>query len=160
MYGNLLRKNNITQILTPPYFFDIDLKKINVKLISNWKLNTFSPFSRIRLPESEYLIKLYTPLGFTKVYEKSGYFCLPYAIDDPLTPPFEIINNNEYYNYQKLIWEIHNEKRARLRGDIQKFIREIYFFLTYKWYFDAIYNEYINRPLLTLAYNVIFPFFR
>lgn len=34
--------------------------------------------------------------------------------------------------------------------------REIYRFLSYKWYFDAIYNELINRPLLNLAYKTIF----
>jgi len=33
---------------------------------------------------------------------------------------------------------------------------ELYRFLSYKWYFDAIYNELINRPLLILAYKIIF----
>ena len=32
----------------------------------------------------------------------------------------------------------------------------MYSFLTYKWYFDAIYNEIINRPLLKMAYITIF----
>lgn len=36
------------------------------------------------------------------------------------------------------------------------FFFEIYRFLNYKWYFDAIYNEKINRPLLKLAYITIF----
>jgi NADH-ubiquinone oxidoreductase chain 5 len=34
--------------------------------------------------------------------------------------------------------------------------REVYKFLSYKWYFDAIYNELINRPLLNTAYKTIF----
>ena len=33
---------------------------------------------------------------------------------------------------------------------------DIYHFLSYKWYFDAIYNEIINRPLLKFAYETIF----
>ena len=32
----------------------------------------------------------------------------------------------------------------------------MYRFLTYKWYFDAIYNEFLNRPLLQMAYTTIF----
>ena len=33
---------------------------------------------------------------------------------------------------------------------------DIYQFLSYKWYFDSIYNELINRPVLNLAYKTIF----
>ncbi len=33
---------------------------------------------------------------------------------------------------------------------------DVYHFLSYKWYFDAIYNEIINRPILNLAYKTIF----
>ena len=33
---------------------------------------------------------------------------------------------------------------------------EIYRFLNSKWYFDVVYNEKINRPLLTLSYQTTF----
>jgi NADH-ubiquinone oxidoreductase chain 5 len=32
----------------------------------------------------------------------------------------------------------------------------LYKFLSYKWYFDAVYNELLNRPLLKIAYTTIF----
>jgi len=41
-------------------------------------------------------------------------------------------------------------------GGIRSKSRELYRFLSYKWYFDAIYNELINRPLLIFAYKIIF----
>jgi len=40
--------------------------------------------------------------------------------------------------------------------DIRNYIPRIYLFLINKWYFDAIYNEYINMPLLKFSYNIIF----
>jgi hypothetical protein len=133
IYVNFLKKTNIKQILTAPYFFNTDLKKIDLKLNYKKKSHAFSTFSKIvRLPEYKYLINVYTPLEFKKIYEKAGYFCFPYTIDDPLAPPVEINTNNEYYNYQELIWEIYNEKRTGFQDNIRKFIRDIYFFLTYK----------------------------
>lgn len=38
----------------------------------------------------------------------------------------------------------------------RSFSFDVYHFLNYKWYFDAIYNELINRPLLNMAYKTIF----
>ena len=38
----------------------------------------------------------------------------------------------------------------------RSFSFDVYHFLNYKWYFDAIYNERINRPILNLAYVTIF----
>ncbi len=35
-------------------------------------------------------------------------------------------------------------------------LKSIYSFLSYKWYFDVIYNKLINLPLLKTCYNVIF----
>ena len=44
----------------------------------------------------------------------------------------------------------------RPNGNSRSFSFDIYRFLSYKWYFDAIYNELINRPLLKVAYKTIF----
>ena len=35
-------------------------------------------------------------------------------------------------------------------------LQKLYSFLTYQWYFDAIYNKLINLPLLKFCYNYIF----
>ena len=50
-----------------------------------------------------------------------------------------------------------SKKRGFAKNEEWKWIgKEIYRFLSYKWYFDAIYNELINRPLLNIAYKTIF----
>jgi hypothetical protein len=49
------------------------------------------------------LISLYTSTGFLKEYERTSKFVLPYSVDHPLTPAPEIIQNVDYYYYQKLI---------------------------------------------------------
>ena len=102
------------------------------------------------------LIQLYTPTGFLMEYERTGSFVLPYSIDSMLTPPVEIVNNPEYHYYQKLIWDLQNEKATIIVGDNKSFLRELYRFLSYKWYFDAVYNEIINRPVLKIAYSTLF----
>jgi NADH:ubiquinone oxidoreductase subunit 5 (subunit L)/multisubunit Na+/H+ antiporter MnhA subunit len=40
--------------------------------------------------------------------------------------------------------------------DFRNYIPRTYLFLVNKWYFDAIYNEYVNVPLLKFSYNIIF----
>jgi hypothetical protein len=32
----------------------------------------------------------------------------------------------------------------------------LYRFLSHKWYFDTVYNRFVNRPLLEGAYNLVF----
>jgi NADH:ubiquinone oxidoreductase subunit 5 (subunit L)/multisubunit Na+/H+ antiporter MnhA subunit len=113
--------------------------------LENWKQS-----------EVNRLIHLYTPTGFLKQYEKTGQFTLPYSVDHPLTPAGEVINNSEYSYYQKLLWDLHNEKLVKFRGDQKSLLRDLYRFLSYKWYFDVVYNELINRPLLRFAYTTIF----
>ncbi len=49
------------------------------------------------------LISLYTSTGFLKEYERTSKFALPYSVDHPLTPASEIIQNVDYYYYQKVI---------------------------------------------------------
>jgi hypothetical protein len=47
--------------------------------------------------------------------------------------------------------------RYRIPKKIKKCIRyTLYTFVNNKWYFDVIYNEYINKPLLKNAYKTIF----
>ena len=36
------------------------------------------------------------------------------------------------------------------------FTRDVHRFLLNKWNFDLIYNKYVNQPLLTFGYNVLF----
>jgi hypothetical protein len=49
------------------------------------------------------LLNLYTPQGFINEYQRTGEFTLPYAVDHPLTPVREVVNNLEYHYYQKLL---------------------------------------------------------
>jgi NADH:ubiquinone oxidoreductase subunit 5 (subunit L)/multisubunit Na+/H+ antiporter MnhA subunit len=103
------------------------------------------------------LIRLYTPTGFVEQYKKTGKLtAVPYSIDHPLTPAEEVINNSEYSYYQKLLWDLHNAKVLKFRGDQKLLLRDLYRFLSYKWYFDVVYNELVNRRLLRFAYYTIF----
>lgn len=152
----LKKKNDNLAILMAPYMSN--------NKISN-KENTDFSFSLKRFPtqtenlkqsEVNRLLELYTSTGFLTEYEKTGQFTLPYSVDDPLTPALEVIKNTEYSYYQKLIWDLQNEKLTTIGKDNKSFFRELYRFLSYKWYFDAVYNEMINRPLLKMAYTTIF----
>jgi NADH-ubiquinone oxidoreductase chain 5 len=149
-------KNSVLNLLTPPYFSNNKIKTIGFSNLSLWLKRTPLQLENVKSSEVNRLIQLYTPSGFLKEYEKKGQFVLPYDIDSPLTPSNEIISNPEYYYYQKLLLDIQNEKSTRFLGDKKSFWRELYRFLSYKWYFDAIYNELLNRPLLNLAYKTIF----
>ena len=60
------------------------------------------------------------------------------------------INNNPHKNPHNSFLKIQ---------DTSKIILEVYKFLIFKWYFDIIYNELINRPLLNFAYNTTFKSF-
>ena len=74
------------------------------------------------------------------------------AIDDPLVASSQ--------KWLKTAWilllskiNLRSSLSSKLRffwNEIDKtnFFRQIYRFLSYKWYFDAIYNEFINRPLI------------
>lgn len=37
-----------------------------------------------------------------------------------------------------------------------KSVREVYRFLSHKWYFDTVYNRLFNQPILEWAYNTVF----
>jgi hypothetical protein len=42
------------------------------------------------------------------------------------------------------------------RNSFRRFPTKIHWFLTHKWYFDAIYNEYIIVPLMKQSYAHVF----
>jgi len=153
---NLKVKTNFFSFLSAPYIINNKLSNLeeNIKAFHRTRL----PFEGKNLTSTEVtrLINLYTSAGYLKEYERTGKFVLPYAVDHPLTPVFEIINNSEYHYYQKLLWDLHDEKKIAFKHDPKFVWRELYSFLSYKWYFDAIYNELINRPVLKMAYTTIF----
>jgi proton-translocating NADH-quinone oxidoreductase chain L len=151
------RKNKILWILMTPYIFNTKTSDFELNQIIDKKLNdSFWESKNLSLTEVEQLIKLYTPAGFVKEYEITGHFVLPYPVDSPLTPALEIINNREYYYYQKIILDLQNVRQPIITGDLKYFVRQAYHFLTHKWYFDIVYNELINRPLLQFAYQTVF----
>jgi NADH-ubiquinone oxidoreductase chain 5 len=41
-------------------------------------------------------------------------------------------------------------------GASSSLLKRVYAFLIFKWYFDVIYNKFINKPLLTFSYTYIF----
>jgi NADH:ubiquinone oxidoreductase subunit 5 (subunit L)/multisubunit Na+/H+ antiporter MnhA subunit len=140
-----------------PYIFNTKTPDFELNQIIDKKLNdSFWESKNLSLTEVEQLIKLYTPAGFVKEYEITGHFVLPYPVDSPLTPALEIINNREYYYYQKIILDLQNIRQPIITGDLKYFVRQAYHFLTHKWYFDIVYNELINRPLLQFAYQTVF----
>jgi NADH-ubiquinone oxidoreductase chain 5 len=67
-----------------------------------------------------------------------------------------------YFNHTELATtatkEVIMTKVSSIQNVHPQFIvkKEIYNFLMFKWYFDVIYNEIINRPLLSFAYNSTF----
>ena len=151
----------LMNILNTPYIADQTvnswLKNNNLNLRSNLQKTRATSISQsMPLSQVTRLITLYTSIGFLKEYKKTGIFVLPYSTDYPLTPSGEIIKNHEYHYYQQLIWDLQNEKPLSGKGDLKTIMRKLYRFLSYKWYFDAIYNEFINRPLLRIAYTTIF----
>jgi len=150
------RTDNVLSLLSGPYIFNNKIVITKEKSLI-WKLNRLSTYNEsLTSNEVRRLIELYTPVGFLKEYERTGNFRLPYSVDHPLTPAQEVINNSEYLYYQKLLWDLQHEKTTVIAGDQKSILRELYRFLSYKWYFDAVYNELINRPLVKMAYNVIF----
>jgi NADH-ubiquinone oxidoreductase chain 5 len=78
------------------------------------------------------------------------------SIDDPLLPSVNTVKNDQYLHYQKLIWDLHYNREFTAKSNYKNFLRAIYRFLTYKWYFDAVYNELLNRPLIQMAYTTVF----
>jgi proton-translocating NADH-quinone oxidoreductase chain L len=149
-------KTNLLNVLNAPY---ISNQKVIVISEKPFQINLIRPITymeNLSSGEVTRLISLYTSTGFLKEYARTSKFVLPYSVDHPLTPAPEIIQNVDYYYYQKLIWDLHNEKTTRLAGDSKSNLRELYRFLSYKWYFDAIYNEVLNRPLVKMAYTTIF----
>jgi NADH-ubiquinone oxidoreductase chain 5 len=149
------KKNNLN-LLNAPYFSNQKIKLLSEK---SFFFNIIYPVSNkteLTCAEVTNLINLYTPAGFMESYEKTGKFVFLYPVDHPLTPVSEVIENLDYHYYQKLIWDLHTEKTTFLTMNLKSNFRELYRFLTYKWYFDAIYNELVNRPFLQMAYTTIF----
>jgi len=72
-------------------------------------------------------------------------------ISTKLTPLFSAIiaTSAVFYVYSTL---------ATRHTFYDKFVNQLapYTFLSYKWGFDTVYNEFINKPLLEGAYNVTF----
>jgi len=151
------RKDQALSILMAPYLSNNKTKNVEFIEILNLKLNyPTDKKNNLSLAEVEHLIQLYTPIGFLKEYEETGRFILPFPVDSPMTPALEVIENTEYYYYQKIIWDLQTEKQIIIPMDLKRYSREIYNFLTQKWYFDAVYNEAINRPLVKFAYRTVF----
>jgi hypothetical protein len=105
---------------------------LNAPYISNNKVTNLRKevnlFHTVRVPmqgknltssEVKRLIDLYTLPGYLKEYERTGKFVLPYSVDHPLTPAFEVINNSEYYYYQKLLWNLQTEKIITVKDDFK-----------------------------------------
>ena len=151
-------KETPLSVLNAPYVFD---QKLKIERKTFYLFNQggygYSVYSKI-LPQKEVsrLIKLYTPIGFITEYERTGEFLLPYSIDSSYTPTLEVVNNTEYHYYQKLLWDLFNQKAVIIPGDSKSYLRELYRFLSYKWYFDVVYNEIINRFVVKMAYSTIF----
>ena len=89
-----------------PYFLNqkiipLDKSGLLNAIPSGHKVNE----SRNELSSAEVtrLINLYTPAGFLEAYERTGKFVFLYPVDHPLTPVLEVIENQEYHYYQKLI---------------------------------------------------------
>jgi NADH-ubiquinone oxidoreductase chain 5 len=51
-----------------------------------------------------------------------------------------------YFFFNNVLW------RDILNNNFQN----LYRFLSYKWYFDVIYNKFINVPIIKFCYNIIF----
>jgi len=144
-----------------------DLNLISAPYISNnkilswpdmpaWILQKSKFYTPNKQKDVENWIQLYTPQGFLKEYEKNGYFELPSQTDNPVSRSLEITLKPKYHFYQRLMLDFYVWQQIRLEGDKKWVLREVYRFLSYKWYFDAIYNEWINRPLLQLSYKTVF----
>jgi hypothetical protein len=118
--------------LTPPYFSNNKTRVFDRSSLSFLLKRTPLQIENIKQTEVNRLIQLYTPAGFLKEYEKTGRFQLPYEIDSPVTPSLEIISHPEYYYYQKLILDLHNEKETTFANDKKSVLRELYRFLSYK----------------------------
>jgi proton-translocating NADH-quinone oxidoreductase chain L len=83
--------------------------------------------------------------------------------DSPLTPLFAASKDTENLYYHQIIFVTYDGYRiSEKKPDVNVpknysyYIRETYSFLIYKWYFDAVYNELLNRPLVKMAYTTIF----
>lgn len=150
------KPNSIFNLLTPPYFSNNKAQTLDRTSLSLLFKRTSLQIENMKQMEVDRLIQLYTPQGFLRQYERNGYFALPYEVDSPLSPSLEIISHPEYYYYHKLTLDLQNEKSTHFIGDKKSVLRELYRFLSYKWYFDAIYNELVNRPLLNMAYKTVF----
>jgi NADH dehydrogenase subunit 5 C-terminus len=63
-----------------------------------------------------------------------------------------------YFNHTNLVTKVTVPNVSSIQNGRFQFVvkKEIYNFLMFKWYFDVIYNEIINRPLLSFAYNSTF----
>ena len=150
------KKIGFLSLLNAPYILNNKVTTTQQKLNIFHEVHISRQGKNLALSEANRLIALYTLPGYLKEYERTGQFVLPYSVDHPLTPVFEVITNPEYHYYQKLLWDLHNEKVITLNNDFKSVWRQLYSFLSYKWYFDAIYNELINRPILKIAYTTIF----
>ena len=148
------QKNRASDLRNAPYFFTHSLNK-KASFSQTQFAMTKSHFN-FHTDQVTRVIALYTPEGFLTEYKKTGTFVLPYSSDYPLIPNAAIMKKEEYYYYQQLIWNLHNEKLNVVKKDGQSVLRQVYSFLSYKWYFDAIYNELINRPLVKMAYTTLF----
>jgi len=71
----------------------------------------------------------------------------------------ELLQRKDLDYYNKLTFDFQDPELFKGNSDYKSWLRNLYKFLSYKWYFDAIYNELINRPLLRFAYRTTFKSF-
>jgi NADH-ubiquinone oxidoreductase chain 5 len=69
--------------------------------------------------------------------------------------PFTIKNLPLFFGIFSLclVWVIY-ELLLEVALNYHPLFKDIHFFLSYKWYFDVIYNRYINYPLLHFGYRL------
>ena len=117
------------------------------------------------------ILQLYMPeVHWNETDQVRNEKVLPFSVDDPLTPSIAVVNNPEYSYYQEILWKLTINYKWTIMWNMfimtlpKKYLKynskdiayELYEFLSYKWYFDGIYNELINRPLLKMAYETMY----
>jgi proton-translocating NADH-quinone oxidoreductase chain L len=167
-------------------FWSPKVNKILAKIYNSFFIWSYGDYNKIffnRAPNWTYFFKrrpfwnaVQPPTDSKKLYETHvklyGHqktICI-YLPDE--TDTFHFINKNVFYQapfyYQRVLLDMQrnehediiivNKHQSFFRPYTQ-FIRYLYKFLIHKWYFDAIYNEFINRFIVKFSYNTLFSSF-
>jgi len=103
------------------------------------------------------LIAFYSNINSSTNEEITRYFAMD--IDQATSLSKELLERKDLDYYNKLTFDFQDPELLTRNSDYKSWLRSLYKFLSYKWYFDAIYNELINRPLLRFAYRTTFKSF-